>query len=177
MKKQLWGGGVIASALMVAYLGLPGEPAVPGSYIVQAEHAEQAAVAVRSVGGEITHELGIIRAVGARLTAAQKAALESRSGVAVHGNRQVRTAATAGGDALYVEYPSLVRADLLHDEGVTGAGITVAFIDSGLNNASPALNYTADGSWRTLAAYNAIDDIEIDDLEENGFMDLSLIHI
>ena len=38
-----------------------------GSYIVQAADMETAAAGVRAVGGELTHELGIIDAVGANL--------------------------------------------------------------------------------------------------------------
>ena len=44
--------------------------------IVQGGDATTVAKAVRQVGGEVTHELGIINAVGARLTADQRRALE-----------------------------------------------------------------------------------------------------
>ena len=41
----------------------------PVSVIIQGADAASVAAAVRAVGGEITHELGIIRAVAARLNA------------------------------------------------------------------------------------------------------------
>ena len=44
--------------------------------IVQGADFEAAADAVASAGGTVTHELGIIRAVGARVTAAERRALE-----------------------------------------------------------------------------------------------------
>jgi hypothetical protein len=51
------------------------------AFVVQGQDMESVAQAVLRVGGEITHELGIINAVGAELTAEQKSALEASSGV------------------------------------------------------------------------------------------------
>lgn len=51
------------------------------SYIVQAQSLEQATALVMEAGGEITHELRIINAVGARLTTTQVTALRSMEGV------------------------------------------------------------------------------------------------
>jgi hypothetical protein len=50
-------------------------------FIIQGQDMESVTQAVLRVGGEITHELGIINAVGAELTAEQKSALEASSGV------------------------------------------------------------------------------------------------
>ena len=47
----------------------------PASYIVQAADVETAVAAIQQVGGSLTHELGIINAVGAVLTPAQEVAL------------------------------------------------------------------------------------------------------
>jgi len=47
------------------------------AYIVQAADLETAVTAVQAVGGDVTHELSIINAAGARLTVAQKAQLEA----------------------------------------------------------------------------------------------------
>ena len=55
------------------------QPAV--GYIVQSTSVEAAAAAVGDVGGEVTHELGIIRAVGAKLLPVQADALRSRDDV------------------------------------------------------------------------------------------------
>ncbi|MDH3552236.1 MAG: hypothetical protein OER22_06435, partial [Gammaproteobacteria bacterium] len=50
-------------------------------YIVQSSSAEAAAEAVQAVGGEVTHQLGIIRAVGATLLPTQVEMLKRRSDV------------------------------------------------------------------------------------------------
>ena len=61
------------------------------SYIVQAADLETAVTAVQQVGGELTHELGIINAVGANLTAAQFAVLEKNSDITnLQENRQLQ---------------------------------------------------------------------------------------
>lgn len=63
------------------------------SYIVEGKSFEEAAWAVQSVGGRITHELRIINAVSASLTAQQREALNGADGVLrVRPNGQVRTA-------------------------------------------------------------------------------------
>ncbi len=266
---------------------------IQSSLIVQAEVAGAASSAVKAVGGEITHELGIINAVGARLTATQAAELEKR-GLQLHLDHSFKTSGlrvgvrgqlamsfnqksaawdvtNIGGETIEVSridlqwpaanrklksvelngveifkhpraasstviengwrgdvkdrriepgerksfnfafqknantnsdnykvrvdfaqgysvawplaantsiqgdgevvletnVPSIIAADTLHDNGITGAGVTVAFVDSGMNSSLPSLNYGADGNWRTLAAYNAINDTLNDNLEES----------
>jgi len=52
-------------------------------------------------------------------------------------------------------YASLVNASALHSQGITGAGVTVAVVDTGYWS-HPALNNTPTGSNRLLAQYNAI---------------------
>lgn len=63
--------------------------------IVQGTDVATAAGAVRSVGGEITHQLGIIRAVAALLTPAQQTRLADREGILrIYEDRAVRTTDT-----------------------------------------------------------------------------------
>ena len=50
-------------------------------FIVQGQDTATVAAAVQAVGGEITHELGIIHAVGAVLTPAQQLQLEHHEAV------------------------------------------------------------------------------------------------
>ena len=63
------------------------------TYIVQGASLAQVRSAVDALGGEITHELEIIEAVGARLTARQHATIRA-SGVVrrLYDNRRVETA-------------------------------------------------------------------------------------
>ena len=60
------------------------------AYIIQYRSAAEAAEVVRDAGGEITHELTVIRAVGAELDEAQVAQLrETHNGLRVFADRAV----------------------------------------------------------------------------------------
>ncbi len=70
--------------LLACALGAaPKETGPPVAVIVQGRDLDAAAEAVRSAGGEITHELGIIDAVGARLTGEQRARVAQATGLGV----------------------------------------------------------------------------------------------
>lgn len=65
-------------------------------------------------------------------------------------------------------YPTVVGADTLHRHGVTGAGVTVAVLDSGLWEA-PGLAKNTRGKDRVLARYDAILNSEADSVfDESG---------
>jgi hypothetical protein len=61
--------------------------AMSTSYIVQAESLDVAKDAVEAIGGEITHELGIIHAVGAILSAEQLAQLAKNADLKIQKDR------------------------------------------------------------------------------------------
>ena len=90
----------IILAVSLVLLRVAGEspaPTHPSHYIVQSLSLADAQSAVSAVGGTITHELGIIRAVGASLSPAQVARLESRGDIrAVFRDRRVSTASSCG---------------------------------------------------------------------------------
>ena len=68
------------------------------SMIVQGRDVAAVAEAVRGAGGEVTHELGIIRAVGARLTPPQLTALSDSPAVRrIYSDSAVRLATGGGG--------------------------------------------------------------------------------
>ncbi len=98
------------------------------SFIVQAATSAAAQAAVRSVGGRITHELGIIDGVAATLDAKQLAALRQIRGVSTFENGTARIAGYVGDFWAATQ----VGADRLHAQGITGRGVTVALLDSGL---------------------------------------------
>lgn len=64
-------------------------------------------------------------------------------------------------------YPTVTGADMLHRHGITGAGITVAVLDSGLWETGAITNDTR-GKPRILAHYNAIADREGESFDESG---------
>jgi hypothetical protein len=73
-------------------------PETTSSFIVQGESLTSVTAIVRSVGGDITHELGVIRSVGAMLTAAEAASLRTHADIRrVYGNGSIEVAGKPGG--------------------------------------------------------------------------------
>ncbi len=93
--------------------------------------------AVAQAHGRITHELPIINAVAADLSARQLESLKHDARLMVMPNRSVRLSGNgpsdAGSSAQEVQ-PYVVErtgANLLHSQGITGRGVTIAFLDTG----------------------------------------------
>jgi len=78
----------LVGPLVLAAQVQPTEPETV-SMIVQAADLETAIEHVTKVGGKITHELKIIKAVACDLTQEQRDALEEIDGVRLHENRTV----------------------------------------------------------------------------------------
>lgn len=126
--------GLVAAALLP---GLPGETpdlASSASYIVQGESLADVRSAVEAAGGEITHELGVIRAVGAGLDASQVRQLDSHvEQLKVFANRNIHTASVREGGVI-TDVARMVDADLLRSQGLNGSGVGIAFIDTGIES-------------------------------------------
>jgi len=126
-------------------------------YIVQAASTDLARQAVVRAGGRVTGDLDIIRAVGASLDANELAALYEKpvEGMRVYEDAAVTASATSVLPETY--YPQEVGATNLHKGGLTGRGVTVAVLDSGLWQEKGPLAKTSYGKdQRVLAQYDAI---------------------
>ncbi|MDX2436249.1 MAG: hypothetical protein QNL88_04280, partial [Acidobacteriota bacterium] len=85
-------GLIIAAVALASLLFFSTSPAEdPVSIIVKGKDLAAARAAVVSVGGEITHELGIIRSVGANVTSAQIEALRGLADIKISANRSIGT--------------------------------------------------------------------------------------
>lgn len=141
---------VVVLALLVA--GLPGPAGAvyaAAGYIVQAASAAQAAARVEQVGGQVTSALDIINSVGARLNPAALAALRADPLVrAITPNGSVELSGKRKGPVTpATDYPDAVGADVAWGQGATGAGVSVAVVDTGLGWV-PGLFQDVDGKLR-----------------------------
>lgn len=172
------------------------QSATPLSYIVQASSAEVATTYVNLAGGEVTATLSIIDAVGALLTADQSEWLQSqpeRIRVFDNGTLEIsgRKPKKSSRKPVPVEdpitpvepvisnllpatetwYPKLVGAANLHMQGITGKGVTIAVLDTGLWK-SPTTEFNAAGKQRVLAQHDVTssggDYGDIDDWNGHG---------
>ncbi len=187
---------VLAHALSLAMACAPQVPnqslAIEGSIqaaIVQGTDLPALRSAVARAGGTVTHELEIISALGVRLTEAQRATLDLDQAVAriyddqvvdVDGDSDSDSDSGSGSDsdsdsdgggggavAPYTEYPSVVGAEPLHRQGITGDGVTVAVLDTGVKP-KPTLAKNSRDGHRLLAQYDAIEDREGQALDWHG---------
>ncbi len=144
------------------------EPAVAtASYIVQADSIAIAKDAVIAVDGKVTHELGIINAVGALLSAEQFGELSRNSRLKIQRDRSAGVAAATllsstnlaksesvgAGPSTFMS--TVVGASELHLKGIIGTGVTVAVVDTGYYETDD-VSKGPDGSRRILAQYDAI---------------------
>ncbi len=142
---------LIAACTMAATSALTDTSPSTSSYLVQAENLDTALNAIRAVDGTVTHRLGIIDAAAATLTEAQVKALRESDDVRLMADGSLTVAGTPQPDTFY---PALVGADQLHDIGITGAGVTVAVIDTGVWEGGWLARDTS-SSWRILVHYDA----------------------
>jgi serine protease AprX len=114
------------------------DPSGPAQVIVQKWWAADRGpeLAVRRLGGRVLRALPIVGGFAATLPGGRAAADLARvPGVrAVTPDRQVRVRGTmaAAGSEIRSVYPKVVRADDAWRNGVTGQGVTVAVVDTGI---------------------------------------------
>lgn len=140
MKQVVRRSCLIASTILLAALvAAPVPPARSGAgtvrVVVRAVSTGRAAAAVRAAGGSVRMELPIIDGVAADLPAGADAVVTSAPGVlAVTPDATVRFAEAASHNPHTVKsvFASETGADQLWKEGVTGVGVRVALIDTGV---------------------------------------------
>jgi len=90
-------------------------------------------LAVRRLGGQVTRALPIIAGFAATVPAAAAGGLAGLPGVrAVTPDDRVRVQGTASSGGIRSVYPKVVKADAAWNRGVTGSGVTVAVLDTGV---------------------------------------------
>ena len=137
------------------------------SYIVQGKSLSEMQSVMAEYGVEITHELGVIRAVAADLTRQQVTELRSHEAVRrIYSNDVIEVAGKPGGGkngsnytTVDTHYAAVVNADAVHDMGYTGAGVGIAVLDTGLWK-HDGIRYNPAGGTRLKALYNAMTDTE-----------------
>jgi serine protease AprX len=142
MSRARRGAGVIAAvvtSVVTATVGAvpAGAPATAmvGVIVQGRSQPAQAAAAVRSVGGRITHALPIVTGVAATIPAAAVDTLRARPRIrAVTPDEQVAVHQTVTDNVSTVNsvFAREIGADRLLGEGIDGRGVRIALIDTGV---------------------------------------------
>ncbi len=144
-KRLFWKRAVSIGILLVFALTLasPAVNTTPGgdSYIVTGQNIDEVSAAVGQVGGTVVETFSSITGVQAYLTTVEAQQLRDKAGVdSVFPDSDVQLQGDGdwgeegGLDALSptTDYPDVTGADQVWAQGVTGAGVTVAVLDTGI---------------------------------------------
>lgn len=141
------------------------------SYIVQATSSTLAAQLVEKNGGIVTSHLDIINAVGATLSDEVAAKLRLETGIlAITPNGAVNMSDKSGGggndkdkdkDKNHLvpstDYPEVVGADVVWEQGFIGSDVTVAVLDTGLGDIPGLIKGVKNKSSRVVAWKDFVD--------------------
>jgi serine protease AprX len=141
---QRYTGMLLVIMLLVSFAASTPLPARElGSFIVRSGNLEAAAELISGYGGQVTSRLEIVNSLGATLPLNTVEALRAEPAIsAVLTNASVKMTGNGNGNdpTPASDYPDLVGADLVWEAGVTGEGVTVAIVDTGLSNHPGLLN-------------------------------------
>jgi serine protease AprX len=125
--------------------------------IVQGDSLDTVIAAVHANGGRVDSQIDIIDAVVADVSQNRLAGLRQTQGVThVTMDRDLQIAGSGKAD---VEFSETIGVSEVWETGNLGQGVTVAFMDSGIDPSFRGLRQSADGdNHRLLAYYDAIND-------------------
>ena len=133
------------------------------SYIVQSNDFEHLNAVMSANGVPVSHHLKVINAVAAELTERQKSALTDTHGFNIFDNYSVELAGDNNGRAVgkrrwqpLATVVDAISADSAHAVNNFGDGVTIGFLDTGLDQLSGLSVdlYRRDKAWGTYDAVN-----------------------
>ena len=146
-------------------------------YLVQGLPLDKMVNLVTEQGGRVTHYLPVVNAIGAVLTQTQYQNLSKTPALVATPDRQVRSHSVSNGSFdIYPDYvvssslSEKTGAAAIHTAGVTGQGIGVAVLDSGISakfEKGSYLRINGQGALRNIVKYDAIKGQLVRDLDDD----------
>jgi serine protease AprX len=154
--KRLAGLTFVLVLLVSFTMAAPPRQAELGSFILKGPNLEAVSRLVLANGGQITSKLDLINSLVALLPVDAVAKLQAESAIiSVVPNASVRMTGNGSNNnpAPASDYPDVIGADLVWEAGVTGEGVTVAVVDTGLSNHPGLLNKVNGVTLNRIAAW------------------------
>jgi serine protease AprX len=126
------------------------------SFIIKGANLETVSELIISHGGKITSQLDLIDSVGAILPTNEVANLLSAPEItSIYPNASVRMTGKGNDNnpAPGSDYPDAIGADIVWNAGVTGEGVSVAIVDTGLSKHPGLLNKVNGVSENKIAGW------------------------
>ncbi len=120
---------LLLTSIITPGLGLWQKSATP-SYIVQGQSVAVVGQLVTQYGGQVTSNLDVISGVGAILPGDALARLLNEPAIT---RITPNAAVEAAGNIPATDYPEVAGAHLAWEQGITGEGVTVAVVDTGIS--------------------------------------------
>jgi len=160
IKLLLISGSLIASALLMGFKSTTLEANEVQSYIISAKNFTLLKENLKELGATPTHELNIIDSVAVELTSGQLKALQNKQKIKSSINHNVELSAKGYGQRRWQPKSVIteqVDATYVHQTGNFGEGVTIAFLDTGLDHL-PGLSTDLQGRDKAWGTYDAIND-------------------
>lgn len=171
MKVLLISGGVIAVSLLMGFKANSLEDNQLQSYIISAKNFTLLKANLKELGVTPSHELKIIDSVAVELTQAQLNTLQNKQKIKFTTNHKVELSGLNYGQRRWQPKSVVteqVDATYVHYSGNYGGGVTIGFLDTGLDQL-PGMSTDLNGRDKAWGTYDAINDtVSNDGIEESG---------
>ena len=163
--------GLFTLAMVIGFKSVADTDKVAKSYIISAKNFSVLKNNLKALGVTPTHELKIIDSVAVDLTDKQLSNLQNKQEITVSSNYKVELSGLSYGQRRWQPQSVVteqVDATYVHQMGNFGEGVTIAFLDTGLEHLS-GLSTDLQGRDKAWGTYDAINDtVSNNGSEESG---------
>ncbi|AZQ83599.1 alkaline serine protease [Colwellia sp. Arc7-635] len=152
---------VISTVVLMGFSSVAENDKEMNSYIISAKNLVVLKDNLKKMGVKPSHELTIIDSVAVELTAEQLAQLKEKQTIKVTTNHKVKLSGIGGRQRQWQPKSVVteqVDATYVHNTGNFGGGVTIGFLDTGLEQL-PGLSSDLYGQDKAWGTYDAINDI------------------
>ena len=164
-------GGLITVALLMGFASSADKGEGVKSYIISAKNFTLLKDNLKELGAIPTHELKIIDSVAVELTTKQLKFLQEKKKIKISPNHKVELSGLNLGQRRWQPKSVVteqVDATYVHRTGNFGGGVTIGFLDTGLNQL-PGLTVDLKGRDKAWGTYDAVNNsVSNDDYEASG---------